>query len=369
MAPNIFNKNPIAISYSDSRENIDKYYLYTDYLDNQTTEYSEKLDFQQFYNSVFISHYIDSENLKNEISTFCMADNKFIPFLKFKTIYQIMSLGRHARKFRNCITLTNIDKIVTTLKSVYANEHMNAADRAKQINNLLESQHKNQLTECLGEFKQLVKKIFGDIKESDFEMNILNIGKHSDVLMNMAANNTFDYETKMDEISVYQHFYKADADEMVNNVITYTDTDKFDCKHYFLSNTMEYYIPMLEIFAGFDNYNDFVKQSKIRISLVLNNKDLYDLYLANPITIDEYKILRKPIPLYHETMYSIYSLRLQILGYIPLHEDIWTEEMQKLTLIPNWTENFSRTGLKLIIDYILNIEENEEFNYEIALYI
>ncbi|XP_050053540.1 uncharacterized protein LOC126549116 isoform X2 [Aphis gossypii] len=68
---------------------------------------------------------------------------------------------------------------------------------------------------------------------------------------------------------------------------------------------------------------------------LVNNKDLYDLYLANPITIDEYKILRKPIPLYHETMYSIYSLRLQILGYIPLHENIWTEEMIKLRLIPN----------------------------------
>ncbi|XP_050053539.1 uncharacterized protein LOC126549116 isoform X1 [Aphis gossypii] len=101
---------------------------------------------------------------------------------------------------------------------------------------------------------------------------------------------------------------------------------------------------------------------------LVNNKDLYDLYLANPITIDEYKILRKPIPLYHETMYSIYSLRLQILGYIPLHENIWTEEMIKLRLIPNdWPVKFSNERLKSTIVFLLEIEKMEKFNYRIAL--
>ncbi|XP_050053538.1 uncharacterized protein LOC114131530 isoform X2 [Aphis gossypii] len=139
MAPNIFNKSvyiifiisinivsmvcinydPIEISYSGSRSGREKYYLYINYLDNTKTEDTKKLNFEQFYISVFnstykFSHYIiNTKKLEDEITEFCFADDKFIPFYKFneEEQRQTRSTGKKYNMARNYLIHKNVGRI------------------------------------------------------------------------------------------------------------------------------------------------------------------------------------------------------------------------------------------------------------------
>ncbi|XP_025209154.1 uncharacterized protein LOC112604370 [Melanaphis sacchari] len=99
---------------------------------------------------------------------------------------------------------------------------------------------------------------------------------------------------------------------------------------------------MVEIFEEFDSFDDFIKQTKISIKFLegiegplVNNKELYKVFLENPITLNDYHELRNPLPLAHETLYSLYSIRLQKLGYIPLYQTLWNEQLQTLSHHPH----------------------------------
>ncbi|XP_060836369.1 uncharacterized protein LOC132919033 [Rhopalosiphum padi] len=63
---------------------------------------------------------------------------------------------------------------------------------------------------------------------------------------------------------------------------------------------------------------------------LVNNAQLYEIFLDKKITFEDYQELRKPIPLSHETLYSLYSLRLKQLGYIPLEESLWNNEYPEI---------------------------------------
>ncbi|XP_026811108.1 uncharacterized protein LOC113552423 [Rhopalosiphum maidis] len=296
------------------------------------------------------SNYVDDKNMpvpyyyeepldvrKNKIRKYC-NDGNYVTFTKFKKMYETFSLGSLIVKFKFCLqSETNpFEKIKYCCKNKTKN---NDDQFISCLDQSLEPTQKTEMDNCFEKFMQKYRDIFGE-DQIDFHYTFSipqEIGKDTFKLFNTVTNLAeYNNTIKGVSIEIFPVFYKAIKNEDVSNIFKLSSDDVQECNSFYKYAEVEENIILYDIFEGFESYSDFmlytstiVKYLKGIEGPLVNNAELYDTFLKNQISFDDYRELHKPIPLLHETLYPLYSMRLQKLGYIPIEESLWNEGYSK----------------------------------------
>uniref|UniRef100_A0A2S2NTV9 Uncharacterized protein n=2 Tax=Schizaphis graminum TaxID=13262 RepID=A0A2S2NTV9_SCHGA len=253
-------------------------------------------------------------------------------------MYEIISFGRLIMTFRLCLKSESnpIEKIShccqTNVRSNKDNLFLSCLDKN------LESSQKTDSYKCFEAFKNSYENIFGYDQNLDFYYSFdeHSIGRDTYKLFNTTTNlASHHYEFQGDNIKMFSEFFEAFKSEDITKVFKLYPTDINECYSFFTNANVQENI-LSDIFEGFESYNTFMKNTAAIVKYLqaiegplVNNAELYEIFLNEKISFEDYLELRQPVPLIHETLYPLYSIRLQKLGYIPLEKSLWNEVRSK----------------------------------------
>ncbi|XP_060839157.1 uncharacterized protein LOC132920639 isoform X2 [Rhopalosiphum padi] len=242
MSPNISNKSIYIIFIMSinivsmvcfyqpilNKEVKDPIFIYRDYMDEEESSGYVKLDIKQFYDSFYSPQFLfprlynqPLDVREKRISNYCDSAN-YVPFQKFKKMYQTLSLGRFVMKLRLCLKEeTNpFDKIRVCCKT---NLGSNNDTFIKCLDTSLESTQKSCMNKCFEKFINSYKDIF-DEDHKDFlytfdDKKRKKNGEKTLKLFNTTTNlEDRYYEFDDDNMVIYTVFFQGNNNIVIKRV-------------------------------------------------------------------------------------------------------------------------------------------------------